>query len=117
QPLAQPFGRLLTAAFLHDQRLDPLLDAVLTEAGRAFFEMVLELVPGLGRAFTVEQRPYLRDHRRAVGVLGIDGTDRRGPAFFVVTVAHDDTSSGASSCCSPRMKPRSLATSANRVRS
>ena len=77
----QPFGRLLTAAFLRDQPLDPLLDAVVAQAGRAFFEMVLELVAGLGRAFAVEQRPYLGDHRRAFGVLGVDGPDRRGPAL------------------------------------
>src|SRR5258705_1999336 len=115
QPLAQPFGRLLTAALLRDQPLDPLLDAVVAQAGRAFFEMVLELVPSLGRALAVEQRPYLRDHRRAFLVLGIDASDRRGPTPCLVTVAHDDTSSGASSCRSPRMKPRSLATSANRV--
>ena len=77
QPLAQPIGRLLTAALLRDQSLDPLLDAVVAEARRAFFEMVLELVPGLGRALAVEKRPYLRDHSRAFGVVGVDGSDRR----------------------------------------
>src|SRR5207253_3016880 len=101
-------------AFLRDQRLDPLLDAVVAQAGRALFEVVLELVPGFGGAFAVEQRPYLRDHRRTFRVLGIDGPDRWGP---VLVLAHEDTSSGASSRCPPRLKPRSLATSANRVRS
>ena len=62
------------------KRLDPLLDAVMPQARRALFEVMAQLVAGLGGALAVEQRPYLGDHRSALGVLGVDGTDRRGPA-------------------------------------
>src|SRR4029079_8535258 len=113
QPLPKPIRRLLPAALLGDERLDPLLDAVVAQTRRAFFEVVPELVARLRRAFTVQQRPYFGDHRRALRVLGIYRTDRWGPA---PVFAHDDTSSGVSSC-SPRKTPRRLRTSDNRSRS
>src|ERR1700757_716616 len=65
-----------------------------------------QLVTSLCRALAVEQRPHLGHHGRAVGMLGIDGASQG-----TKLVAHDDTSSAC-----PRVNPRSLATSASKLR-
>src|SRR5690348_173232 len=59
QPLTKSFGCFLAAALLGDQRLHPLFDAVVAQAGGALLEVVAQLVAGLVGAFAVQQRPHL----------------------------------------------------------
>jgi hypothetical protein len=47
----------------------------MAQAGRALVEVLLEPFPGLGGHLAVEQQRSLGDHRRALGVVGIDGAD------------------------------------------
>ena len=57
----------------------------MAQARRAFLQVMLELVAGLGRALAVQERPYLGDHRRTLGVLGVDRAYRRVPALVVAS--------------------------------
>jgi hypothetical protein len=75
----------LAAALGGDQILDPFLDPVVAQAGRALVEVVAQPFALVVGDLAVEHRPHLPDDHRAVGVAGI--------GVVIVIEAHDDTSS------------------------
>src|SRR5262249_38604526 len=112
EALPQTFRGLLTSALGRDQHLDPLLKPVMLEASGACLKVLTQLLASLWGAFTIEQGPYLGDHFGATDVAM--RVIVRAGVGWARKLAHDDTSSCA---CSPRTKPLSFATSANRPRS
>src|SRR5439155_22611691 len=87
--------RVVTAAFAGQQLLERLVDAVLLQAWRAVLDVPAQLGVAPGAAFGVQQQEDLGQRLVAAHlVLGGLGVHR------------------ATSCASPRMKPRSRATPA-----
>ena len=94
----QALRRLLATALRGDQALYPLLDAVVAQAGRAFLEMLAQLVARLAvhsPSSSVHTSAITAAHSGCSGSTGPTGGPERVLVWLADIVAHDDTSSVA----------------------